>query len=110
MLKELKNRKINCSVCIVGEPTSMKAIQAHKGCYEYSTHFTGLAGHGSAPDKGVNAIEYATRFINKLMELREELKKETPKDSVFDTSIYYITNWKNLWWISKKCYRRSVYC
>ena len=83
MLKELKKRNINCSICIVGEPTSMKAIQAHKGCYEYSTHFTGLAGHGSAPDKGVNAIEYSTRFINKLMELREELKKREPKNSVF---------------------------
>ena len=83
MLKELKNRNINCSICIVGEPTGMKAIQAHKGCYEYSTHFTGLAGHGSAPDKGVNAVEYATRFINKLMELREELKKRESKNSVF---------------------------
>jgi acetylornithine deacetylase len=83
MLKELKKRKINCSVCIVGEPTNMKAIQAHKGCYEYSTHFSGLAGHGSAPDKGVNAIEYATRFINKLMDLRKELKNRKPKNSVF---------------------------
>ena len=83
MLQELKKRKINCSVCIVGEPTNMKAIQAHKGCYEYSTHFFGLAGHGSAPDKGVNAVEYATKFINKLMELREELKKRVPKNSVF---------------------------
>ena len=83
MLKELKERKINCSVCIVGEPTNMKAIQAHKGCYEYSTHFYGLAGHGSAPDKGVNAVEYATRFINKLMEVREELKKREPKNSIF---------------------------
>ena len=84
MIKELKKRNINCSICIVGEPTSMKAIQAHKGCYEYSTHFTGLAGHGSAPDKGVNAVEYATRFINKLMELREELKKREPKNSIFN--------------------------
>ena len=50
----------------------MKAVQAHKGCYEYSTYFTGLAGHGSAPDKGVNAVEYASRYINKLMELRED--------------------------------------
>jgi acetylornithine deacetylase len=61
----------------------MKAIQAHKGCCEYSTHFSGLAGHGSAPDKGVNAIEYATRFINKLMELRQELKKREPKNPIF---------------------------
>mgnify|MGYP001253599623 CR=1 FL=1 len=83
MLKELKKRKISCSVCIVGEPTNMKAIQAHKGCYEYSTHFFGLAGHGSAPDKGVNAVEYATKFINKLMELREELKNRVPKNSIF---------------------------
>ncbi len=83
MIKELKKRNLNCSVCIVGEPTNMKAVQAHKGCYEYSTYFTGLAGHGSAPDKGVNAVEYATRFINKLLELREELKKRVPKNSIF---------------------------
>jgi len=83
MIKELKKRNLNCSICIVGEPTNMKAVQAHKGCYEYSTYFTGLAGHGSSPDKGVNAVEYATRFINKLLELREELKKREPKNSVF---------------------------
>ena len=83
MLKELKKRNVKCSICIVGEPTSMKAVQAHKGCYEYSTYFTGLAGHGSAPDKGVNAVEYASRYINKLMELRKELKKREPKNSVF---------------------------
>ena len=83
MIKELKKRNLNCSVCIVGEPTSMKAVQAHKGCYEYSTYFTGLAGHGSAPDKGVNAVEYATRFVNKLLELREELKRREPKNSIF---------------------------
>ena len=83
MIKELKKRNLNCSVCIVGEPTSMKAVQAHKGCSEYSTYFTGLAGHGSAPDKGVNAVEYATRFVNKLLELREELKRREPKNSIF---------------------------
>jgi len=83
MLKELKKRNAKCSICIVGEPTSMKAIQAHKGCYEYSTYFAGLAGHGSAPDKGVNAVEYASRYINKLMELREILKKREPKNSAF---------------------------
>jgi len=83
MLKELKKRNIKYSICIVGEPTSMKAVQAHKGCCEYSTYFTGLAGHGSAPDKGVNAVEYASLYINKLMELREKLKKREPKNSVF---------------------------
>ena len=53
----------------------MKIIDAHKGCYEYTTYFEGLAGHSSAPHKGVSAVEFAARYANKLIELREELKK-----------------------------------
>ena len=84
LIKELKNRRINDGICIVGEPTNMKIIDAHKGCYEYTTYFEGLAGHGSAPEKGVNAVEYANRYISKLMNLREILKSKVPKNSVFD--------------------------
>ena len=74
LIKELKKKGINSGICIVGEPTNMKITEAHKGCYEYTTHFEGLAGHGSKPDEGVNAVEYASRYINKLMELRDDLK------------------------------------
>ena len=84
LISELKKRNITSSICIVGEPTSMKIIDAHKGCYEYTTYFEGLAGHGSKPDKGVSAVEYAVRYINKLMELREILIKKVQKNSVFD--------------------------
>ena len=84
LIEELKKRNIKNGICIVGEPTKMKIIDAHKGCYEYTTHFQGLAGHGSAPDKGVNAVEYAVKFVNKLLELRETLKSKAPKDSIFD--------------------------
>ena len=84
LIKELIKRNIKNGICIVGEPTNMKIIDAHKGCYEYTTYFEGLAGHGSAPDKGVNAVEYATRFVNKLLELRETLKLRTPKNSIFE--------------------------
>ena len=84
LIKELSKRGIDKGICIVGEPTNMKIIDAHKGCYEYTTYFEGLAGHGSAPEKGVNAVEYATKYINKLLELREILKTKIPKDSVFD--------------------------
>ena len=84
LIAELKKRNIQNAICVVGEPTNMKIIDAHKGCYEYTTHFEGLAGHGSAPDKGVNAVEYAVKYIDKLMELRNVLKNMTPKDSVFN--------------------------
>ena len=84
LIKELQKRKIEDGICIVGEPTKMKIIDAHKGCYEYTTYFEGLAGHSSAPHKGVSAVEFAARYANKLLELREELKKRVPKDSIFD--------------------------
>ena len=84
LIEELKKRNFNNSLCIVGEPTNMKIIDAHKGCYEYTTYFEGLAGHGSSPDKGVNAVEFATKYISKLLHLREILKEKSPKNSIFD--------------------------
>ena len=84
LIEELKKRDIKDGICIIGEPTNMKIIDAHKGCYEYTTYFKGLAGHSSAPHKGVSAVEYASRYVNRLIELREKLKNRTPKDSIFD--------------------------
>ena len=84
LIKELKKRNIKDGICIIGEPTKMKIIDAHKGMNEYTVHFEGLAGHSSQPHKGVNSIEYATRYINKLLEIRQELIKRKPKDCIFD--------------------------
>ena len=84
LIEELKKRDIKNGICIIGEPTNMKIIDAHKGCYEYTTYFKGLAGHSSAPHKGVSAVEYASKYVNKLIELREKLKSRAPKDSIFD--------------------------
>ena len=84
LIKELIKRNIKNGICIIGEPTNMKIIDAHKGCYNYTTYFEGLAGHSSAPHKGVSAVEYAAKYVNKLIELRQKLKERTPKESIFD--------------------------
>jgi len=84
LIEELKKRNVKNGICIVGEPTNMKIIDAHKGCYEYTTYFEGLAGHSSTPHKGVSAVEFAARYASKLIELRDELKKRAPKESIFD--------------------------
>ncbi len=84
LINELVKRGINNGICIIGEPTNMKIIDAHKGCYEYTTYFEGLAGHSSQPHKGVSAVEYASKYVNKLIELRDRLKERQPKDSIFD--------------------------
>lgn len=80
----LQARGVKPRVAIIGEPTLMRVIEGHKGCYEYSVHFTGLEGHGSAPERGVNAVEYAVRYVARLLELRAVLKARAPADSRFD--------------------------
>ncbi|KFB09832.1 acetylornithine deacetylase [Nitratireductor basaltis] len=80
LVEELKRMELRPSAAIIGEPTSMRIIEGHKGCFEYTTEFTGLAGHASRPELGVNAIEYAMRYINRLMALSEELKERAPSN------------------------------
>lgn len=69
---------------IVGEPTNLRIIEAHKGCYEYTTTISGLEGHGSAPSKAVNAVEYAVKFISRLLEIGRELEAMAPLGTRYD--------------------------
>ena len=84
MLKEVASSGRRPSICIVGEPTQMRVIEGHKGCCEYTTNFTGLEGHASQPEHGVNAVEYAVRFIDHLLTVGEALKGRAPETSRFD--------------------------
>jgi len=79
----LTERDICPSVAVIGEPTMMQIVEGHKGCCEYTTTFQGLAGHGSMPTKGVNAVEYAVRYVAKLMALAEDLKDRAPVNGRF---------------------------
>lgn len=72
------------AAAIVGEPTEMSIIDAHKGCYEYTTTITGLAGHGSAPSLGVNAVQVASRYVSRLLELGRMLEGRAPVGSPYD--------------------------
>lgn len=84
LVDSLKQKGIRPGVAIIGEPTSMRIIEGHKGCCEYTTHFSGLAGHGSSPDRGVNAVEYAARYVGRLLELKDMLRARAPAGSRFD--------------------------
>ena len=83
LLETLRQSGRKPAICIVGEPTDMKIVQAHKGMGEYTTYFTGLAGHGSDPERGVSALEYAILYGNELLRLREALQARAPKHSPF---------------------------
>ncbi len=83
LLEDLKSKNIQPDAVIIGEPTGLEAIAAHKGCYEYATTIKGLNGHSSEPEKAVNAVQYAARFINRLMELTSEMISRAPQDSPY---------------------------
>ncbi|OIM97921.1 acetylornithine deacetylase [Idiomarina sp. MD25a] len=56
--------------CIIGEPTEMRPIRAHKGHLTESIRVTGRSGHSSNPALGINAIEIMHQVISKLLEFR----------------------------------------
>ncbi len=84
LVEALKERNITPRLAIIGEPTSMRIIEGHKGCFEYSTRFQGLEGHGSAPDLGVNAVEYAACYVSRLLDLKAKLTTMAPASSRFE--------------------------
>lgn len=84
LAQTLQDRGLTPGVALIGEPTMMRIIEGHKGCYEYSTHFQGLEGHGSTPDLGVNAVEFAARYVNRILELKQALRGMAPGGSPFE--------------------------
>ncbi len=69
---------------IIGEPTSMKLVNAHKGVALYETTVTGRPGHSSQTHMGVNAISYAAACLHHLGEIAEDLKISGVIDTRFE--------------------------
>ncbi|MXZ80445.1 MAG: acetylornithine deacetylase [Gammaproteobacteria bacterium] len=84
LVRSLEAAGVRPGVAIIGEPTSMQVIDGHKGCYEYTTRFVGLEGHGSLPEAGVNAVEYAARYVGELVEIKQLLRERAVQGSRFD--------------------------
>ena len=86
LLKALVQSGRQPAACIIGEPTGLRVIGAHKGCYEYRTEITGLNGHSSEPDRAISAIHYATLWIAGLLSLSDKLIERSPDDSPYEPS------------------------
>lgn len=71
LIEGLKQDGVNVTGCIIGEPTNMRPVVAHKGIAHYRCHVTGRAAHSSLTPQGVNAIEYAARIITHIRKLAE---------------------------------------
>ncbi len=58
---------------IVGEPTSMQVVNAHKAAITFSTEVTGHEAHSSLTDQGVNAIMVAGELLGEINRIKHDL-------------------------------------
>ena len=84
LLADLKARGITPDYCIVGEPTNMAMVVAHKGIAVYRCRVHGKSAHSSLTAQGVNAISYASRLIGYVDELAQEISHRSDNDGLFD--------------------------
>lgn len=66
MIAEIGQSLPRPSVVIIGEPTDMKVVSAHKGMWFFRTTVTGREAHSSQTQAGVSAVMIAARLVAKL--------------------------------------------
>ncbi len=84
LLKDLHQRGIAPLACIVGEPSRMGLVRAHKGKIGGHITVTGVPSHSGVAHLGVNAVEAAGEAIAKMKQIQRRLRKEGPFDNAFE--------------------------
>lgn len=69
----IEEDKIKPDFAISTEPTNLNIYRGHRGRMEIHVHFKGLSSHGSAPERGKNAIYMASRAALEIEKLNERL-------------------------------------
>lgn len=83
MIRDLEENDIRPSGCVVGEPTSMQPIIAHKGMNRFRCAVRGREAHSSYVTYGVNAIEYAARLVVYIRQIADRLAQFEKRDLGF---------------------------
>ena len=84
LIQDLTDSGLKPALCVVGEPSGMKPILAHKGKLNLHVTVKGLPGHSSEPSKGVNAIYPAVAAIAWAEQEAHRFAAEGPFEDGFD--------------------------
>jgi len=84
LIDAVKAMDIKPKACIVGEPTNMTPVVAHKGKQIFRCTLHGAAAHSSLTTSGCNAIEHAARLICFIRDLADTYQTNGPFDPYFD--------------------------
>ncbi len=63
---------------VITEPTSLRIYRGHRGRMELEVHTSGVSCHGSAPERGDNAVYKMAGIIADIEKLNEELRPRDP--------------------------------
>jgi acetylornithine deacetylase len=83
LIRDLEENNIRPAGCVVGEPTSMQPIIAHKGTHRFRCAVHGREAHSSYVTYGVNAIEYAARLVVYIRQIADRLAQIEQRDYGF---------------------------
>ena len=76
----LRDREVKPRAVLVGEPTEMQVVRAHKGKLSYRAHVRGLEAHSGMAHLGVNAVEAAAEAIAFLKGMARNNRDQGPFD------------------------------
>ena len=83
LIRDLEDNNIRPAGCVVGEPTSMQPIIAHKGTHRLRCSVHGREAHSSYVTHGVNAIDYAARLVVFIRQIADRLAQTEMRDYGF---------------------------
>jgi len=83
LLKYIEKHIPKPAFAIIGEPTSMQVVTAHKGVLSFETTVHGLEAHSSQPQLGVNAVHVACELVHFLSTMAMKQATSGKRDKRF---------------------------
>lgn len=74
----VKEDRLKPDVVVLTEPTSLRIYRGHRGRMEIEISTSGISCHGSAPERGVNAVYKMAPIIRDIEQLNERLPPRAP--------------------------------
>ena len=84
LIGDIVARGIRPMGCIVGEPTGMELVLAHKGKKAWRCRVRGHEAHSSLTPRGVNAVEIAARIVAYVAERARGFRDHGRRDDAYD--------------------------
>ena len=84
LIADLANVEYKPGGCIVGEPTGMELVVAHKGKRSYACRVRGFEAHSALTPKGVNAVEIACEIVTHLRGMAKRFRDRGRHDRDYD--------------------------